>query len=77
VRCFYPRKGGNPGTRITFTDGGGFAVSQPYEAVKALMAGRKPAQLRLAAPQAGPEAPEAAETAAGAPGAGAPSTTGL
>jgi len=35
IRAFYPRKGGEPGTRITFTDGGGFAVIEDYEAVKA------------------------------------------
>jgi hypothetical protein len=33
VRCFYPRKDNQPGTRITFTDGGGFAVLEPFETV--------------------------------------------
>jgi hypothetical protein len=33
IRCFYPRRDGRPGTRITFTDGGGFAVSESYEEV--------------------------------------------
>lgn len=35
IRCFYPRIEGRPGTRITFTDGGGFAVSETYEEVLA------------------------------------------
>ena len=39
IRCFYPRRNNAPGTRITFTDGGGFAVADTYEAVKALIAG--------------------------------------
>lgn len=43
IRCFYPRKkhhDGTPriGTRITFKDGGGFAVTETYEEVKALVA---------------------------------------
>jgi hypothetical protein len=33
IRCFYARRGDKPGTRITFTDGGGFAVSELPEAV--------------------------------------------
>jgi hypothetical protein len=33
VRCFYARKGERPGTRITFNDGGGFAVTELPEAV--------------------------------------------
>lgn len=37
VRCFYPRKDERPGTRITFTDGGGFAVVEAYHDVAALM----------------------------------------
>lgn len=37
VRCFYQRKQNRPGTRITFTDGGGFAVSEtPEEVANAL-----------------------------------------
>ena len=35
IRCFYPRKGGRIGTRITFVDGGGFAVTQLYDEMKA------------------------------------------
>jgi hypothetical protein len=34
IRCFYARKDERPGTRLTFTDGGGFAVAEPYEAVR-------------------------------------------
>jgi len=37
VRCFYARKDDKPGTRITFTDGGGFAVVEDYLRVKALI----------------------------------------
>lgn len=33
IRCFYPRKDERPGTRLTFTDGGGFAVSNPPDEV--------------------------------------------
>lgn len=36
IRCFYPRRDNKPGTRITFTDGGGFAVSDSYEVVSGL-----------------------------------------
>lgn len=45
IRCFYPRKGGRPGTRITFTDGGGFVVLESYDVVDGLVtnrAGRRP-----------------------------------
>jgi hypothetical protein len=34
IRAFYPRKGGKPGTRITFNDGGGFAVAEPTDYVR-------------------------------------------
>lgn len=37
IRCFYPRRDNQPGTRLTFLDGGGFVVSQPYDEVKALI----------------------------------------
>jgi hypothetical protein len=30
IRCFNPRKNNMPGTRITFTDGGGYAVQEAY-----------------------------------------------
>lgn len=35
IRCLYARKNARPGTRITFTDGGGFAVTESYEEVVA------------------------------------------
>ena len=35
IRCFYPRRDNRPGTRITFTDGGGFAVIEPCDEVTA------------------------------------------
>jgi len=38
IRCFYARRDNRPGTRITFNDGGGFAVSETPEAVAALVA---------------------------------------
>ena len=31
IRCYYPRKEGRPGTRITFNDGGGFAVTDTFD----------------------------------------------
>lgn len=37
IRCYYPRRNEQPGTRITFTDGGGFPVAEPYEAVDAMV----------------------------------------
>jgi len=44
IRCFYPRKDDAPGTRITFNDGGGFAVSESYADVKRYIeTGEKPA----------------------------------
>jgi len=33
IRCFYPRHEG-PGTRITFTDGGGFAVTEDFQTLR-------------------------------------------
>ena len=38
IRCYYPRRDNRVGTRITFTDGGGFAVTETKEAVDALVA---------------------------------------
>jgi hypothetical protein len=35
IRAFYARRGGKPGTRLTFTDGGGFAVSETPDNVAA------------------------------------------
>ena len=38
IRCFYARRADRgPGTRITFKDGGGFAVSESYEEVSAMV----------------------------------------
>lgn len=37
IRCYYTRKAARPGTRITFNDGHGFAVSEPFEHVRALV----------------------------------------
>jgi hypothetical protein len=33
----YPRHGGRPGTRLTFTDGGGFAVSEAFDQILAVL----------------------------------------
>ena len=30
IRCFNPRRNDAPGTRLTFRDGGGFAVKESY-----------------------------------------------
>ena len=39
IRCFYPRHADRgPGTRITFRDGGGFAVTETFDEVKAMLA---------------------------------------
>lgn len=45
IRCFYPRKGGKVGTRITFMDGGGFAVAEEAAAVATAVAGTNGARL--------------------------------
>jgi hypothetical protein len=37
IRCFYPRKDNAPGTRITFTDGGGFAVTEDFAVVAGMV----------------------------------------
>jgi len=38
IRCFYARRPDlGPGTRITFKDGGGFAVSESYDEVSAMV----------------------------------------
>jgi len=39
IRCFYARKDNRPGSRITFSDGGGFVVSESYAQVRAALAG--------------------------------------
>ena len=39
IRCFYPRHADRgPGTRITFRDGGGFAVTETFEEIKEMLA---------------------------------------
>jgi hypothetical protein len=49
IRCFYSRKDGKPGTRITFNDGGGFAVTELVDAVALAVAGGEvAAQLTVA-----------------------------
>lgn len=37
IRCFYPRRNNRPGTRVMFTDGGGYAVTEPYDDVVRLL----------------------------------------
>ena len=39
IRCLYARRDNKPGTRITFSDGGGFAVAETPDAIAALVAG--------------------------------------
>jgi hypothetical protein len=39
IRCFYARRDGKPGTRITFSDGGGFAVTEAPDVVALAVAG--------------------------------------
>jgi len=51
IRAFYARKDGKPGTRITFSDGGGFAVTETPDELGAMVAGGDIAgRLMLAAP---------------------------
>jgi hypothetical protein len=38
IRAFYARKGDRPGSRITFSDGGGFAVRETPNEIGALLA---------------------------------------
>jgi len=38
IRCYYARREGKPGTRLTFIDGGGFAVSETPDVVASLVA---------------------------------------
>lgn len=38
IRCFYPRNDGKVGTRLTFDNATGFAVTETHEAVTALIA---------------------------------------
>jgi hypothetical protein len=45
IRCFYPRRDAKPGTRITFGDGGGFAVTEDCAAVAEAVAAGDVARL--------------------------------
>jgi hypothetical protein len=58
IRTYYRRKGGRVGTRLTFTDGGGFAVADTFEAVSAALAA---AGVTIPAPLPLPVAEPAAE----------------
>ena len=54
IRCLYTRKDGKVGTRITFNDGGGFAVTERPDQIAGMVAGGDVAQslaLALAPPQ--------------------------
>ncbi len=54
IRCLYGRRDGKVGTRITFMDGGGFAVHETPDQVAGMVAGGDVAQslaLALAPPQ--------------------------
>jgi hypothetical protein len=37
IRCFYARKNEKAGTRITFTDGGGYAVQEQPQEVRSIL----------------------------------------
>jgi hypothetical protein len=51
IRAFYGRRDGKPGTRITFTDGGGFAVTEAPDVLAQMVAsGDTAARLALAPP---------------------------
>jgi hypothetical protein len=39
IRCLYARRDGKPGSRITFADGGGFAVTEAPDHIAGLIAG--------------------------------------
>lgn len=58
IRCYYARKSGQPGTRITFKDGGGFAVLQTMDSIKAAIGADVPVVglPALEAPTAAPAA---------------------
>ena len=44
IRCFNPRKNNMPGTQITFTDGGGYAVKENYvDVLRYVETGERPA----------------------------------
>lgn len=43
IRCFNPRKNNMPGTRLTFTDGGGYAVAEAYvDVLRYIETGERP-----------------------------------
>jgi hypothetical protein len=50
IRCFYARRDGKPGTRITFNDGGGFAVHETPDVVAQAVATGDVNLLALAPP---------------------------
>jgi hypothetical protein len=51
IRAFYARRDGKPGTRITFTDGGGFAVHEAPDGLAQMVAsGDTAARLALTPP---------------------------
>ena len=62
IRCFYARKGARPGTRITFNDGGGFAVADTVEQVAGKIDSALAAQVAALAPVT--VAPQVAEAPA-------------
>jgi hypothetical protein len=57
IRAFYARKDGKPGTRITFNDGGGFAIIETPVQLAALVAGGEINPLALAQPVSTDAAP--------------------
>ena len=71
IRAFYARRDGKPGTRITFSDGGGFAVTETPDRVVLLIAGGDVPTLALLAPASTdapqPDAPEAPQPSPEAP----------
>jgi hypothetical protein len=54
IRCLYGRRDGKPGSRLTFTDGGGFAVSEQPDAIAAMIAGGDVPNSLALAPAASP-----------------------
>jgi hypothetical protein len=50
IRAFYARRDGKPGTRITFSDGGGFAVAESPAQIVQLVAGGDIPTLAITAP---------------------------
>jgi len=47
IRCFNPRKDNKPGTRLTFTDGGGYAVAENYvDVLRYVETGERPTNNR-------------------------------